>query len=201
PAGYTTSFTNALASISESSYLGYRQISSYNTTLCASICNGISGCNSFNIYFQRNPLYSTNANCINPPARTAIQCGFYGDYLSSSMATNVGNWQQSFEIVLAGSNAYNKNYVPSTVASFKGPNALTGWLGSSSDYLAYSYSTTYSPSACASACLTLTAERRAIAILWSILLGGSYTPCNSFNIFNLTINSVVQSYMCVLYSD
>ncbi|KAF2153624.1 hypothetical protein K461DRAFT_205881, partial [Myriangium duriaei CBS 260.36] len=202
PAGYTTSFTNALAAVQNANYRGYHELSTYDPSQCASICNSDSNCFGFNIYFQRNPSYVPNNNCINPPAATMIQCGFYGVFLNGSMTTNSASWQNNFAVVIAGSNGYNKNYAPTAVTDFTGPKALTGALGFGvSDYVAYSYFSSYDPASCASACLSMTASRRAITQVWYWLIGKTYVPCNSFNLFNLTINSVVQSYMCVLYSD
>ena len=49
PVGYRRVVTNALASAQDSTYLTYTMLSAYDPTACATFCQRISGCNSFNI--------------------------------------------------------------------------------------------------------------------------------------------------------
>ena len=55
PAGYYQTFSNLNASTSAYGYLGYTTLQAYDTGLCASKCNSVSGCSAFNIYFERDP--------------------------------------------------------------------------------------------------------------------------------------------------
>ncbi|GAM90379.1 hypothetical protein ANO11243_084220 [Dothideomycetidae sp. 11243] len=204
PAGYTTLFTNALAAMDggKNTYLTMSQIASYNTTQCAIQCNNMAGCNSFNIYFQRNGQYTPGVSCLNPPARTQIQCAFYGNIINATTATNVGLWEANFAVVIAGSNGYMRNPPPAAVSGFNGPFAQTGALPiTTNDVISYTYLSTYSPSACASLCTQLTATRRSTAYNYYYWTGGIYTPCNSFNMWNVSYGGVIQAYACVMYGD
>lgn len=58
PSGYTAMFTNLNASNSANKYMGYTLLPSYDVQGCANKCSAISGCGSFNIYFERDPTVS-----------------------------------------------------------------------------------------------------------------------------------------------
>lgn len=55
PSGYSLAFSNLAASSSAYGYMGYTTLQSYDTALCASKCNAITGCSAINIYFERDP--------------------------------------------------------------------------------------------------------------------------------------------------
>lgn len=75
PYGYDNAFMNLTGSSQTSSYAGYTTLSSYNPALCASFCDGISGCVAFNIYFERDPSLDPGTSCPNP-------CKFYMNILT-----------------------------------------------------------------------------------------------------------------------
>ena len=103
PAGFYTSFTSAFAGLFAPSYLGYVQLSSYDTSACGNICLAWSGCKAFNIYFQRTPSYvPNNVTCKNPSAKTAVTCALYGSYVDGSTALNIGQYQADFMVVIQG---------------------------------------------------------------------------------------------------
>lgn len=55
-------------------YLGYTTLTSYNTTQCAAACGKTNLCQSFNIYFERDPSVDPNdSSCYNPPSTTQIK--------------------------------------------------------------------------------------------------------------------------------
>ena len=55
PSGYKNVFTNLQKSNSAYGYLGFSTLKSYDTQSCANKCNAVKGCQSFNIYFERDP--------------------------------------------------------------------------------------------------------------------------------------------------
>lgn len=55
PSGYYNSFTNLQASNNAYGYMGFTTLKTYDTDLCASKCNAITGCSAFNVYFERDP--------------------------------------------------------------------------------------------------------------------------------------------------
>lgn len=60
PSGFVQQFQNLQGSNSAYAYMGYTALDSYNAQACADKCKAISGCNAFNVYFERDPsLVST----------------------------------------------------------------------------------------------------------------------------------------------
>ncbi|KAI4726289.1 hypothetical protein E4T49_05916 [Aureobasidium sp. EXF-10728] len=197
PAGYSTSFTGQLAGLFAPNYLGYQQLSSYSPSACAAYCNARSDCNAFNIYIQRTPTFIPDDSCPNPSGAAQITCALYGTYVSSSQATNIGQYRKDFMVVIQGSNGYNLNPAPASVSTFQGPNALDAVAYSSSIYLAQKYFSSYDVTQCSSLCNTYTANSKANA---QSSKSSTYTPCNYFNVFNLTLNGQSQLMGCYLFS-
>ena len=73
PAGYYQSYADQSGS-SEGvyGYMGYTVLDTYDVASCASSCNAIVGCSSFNIYYERDPSVDPTASCSNPPSTTVI---------------------------------------------------------------------------------------------------------------------------------
>ncbi|KAH0037596.1 hypothetical protein KCU78_g1652, partial [Aureobasidium melanogenum] len=195
PAGYSTSFTTQLAGLFAPNYLGYQQLSSYDTKACSGLCNARSDCNAFNIYFQRTPTFIPDDSCPNPTAGTSITCALYGSAVNASQASNIGQYRNDFMVVIQGSNSYNLNPVPASVSSFQGPTALDAVAYSSNIYLSQGYFSTYDVSQCSSLCTTYTANNKT-----QNAKSSTYTPCNYFNVFNLTLNGQTQMMGCYLFS-
>jgi len=197
PAGYSTSFTNQLAGVSAPNYLGYQQLSSYDTNACAAYCNARSDCSAFNIYIQRTPTFIPDDACPNPSAAAQITCALYGSPLSASQATNIGQYRKDFMVVIQGSNGYNLNPAPASVSTFQGPNALDAVSYSSNIYIGQKFFSTYDVTQCSALCNTYTANSKASA---QSSKSSTYTPCNYFNVFNLTLNAQSQLMGCYLFT-
>jgi hypothetical protein len=58
-------------------YLGYAVVNSgktgYDVQWCANECDAKSGCLSFNIYFERDPVVDPGTGCTNPAAFANIK--------------------------------------------------------------------------------------------------------------------------------
>ena len=107
PYGYASVFTNVGASLQASNYMGLYTLTSYDTLGCASKCDQASGCAAFNVFLERDPTLNANAvNCPNPPSTTNYKCTLWGAPVSSDEATNSGQYQDSFQVVIAGSNGW-----------------------------------------------------------------------------------------------
>lgn len=105
PDGYALVFTDLDGSMSAPSYMGLYTLTSYDTLSCASLCDQAPGCEAFNMYIERDPsLDSNQTNCPNPPSTTNYKCTLWGAPLSSEEATNTGQYRDSFQVVIAGSN-------------------------------------------------------------------------------------------------
>ncbi|KAH0344482.1 hypothetical protein KCU83_g8329, partial [Aureobasidium melanogenum] len=107
PSGFTETFQNLTASNSADNYMGYTLLSSYDVSACASDCSAISGCNSVNIYFERDPSVNPDSpNCANPNSTINIKCVFWGGAVTAANANNFGQWRDQFQVLIAGSNGY-----------------------------------------------------------------------------------------------
>lgn len=119
-----------------SGYLGYilSELSGYNPDQCADLCSNWSGstsCASFVIYNERAPelvwptTRAPSAACpasADSPSVTLIKCVFYSVPLYSGNATNVGQYQDDFHVVIAGSTAFNLE--APAVGGYAGPVPL-----------------------------------------------------------------------------
>lgn len=108
PENWTRVFVNRLASSKAAEYLSYAELKSYDTQDCATRCDQISECEAINIYFERTPTLALGYNCPTSPSMTVIKCVFWGKKLRLEDATNWGQRDWSFDIVIAGSNGYNR---------------------------------------------------------------------------------------------
>ncbi|PNS19046.1 hypothetical protein CAC42_1782 [Sphaceloma murrayae] len=107
PSGYTQVFQDIVAANSADNYMGFTFLTTYDVSGCAAQCNSISGCTSFNIYFERDPVMAPDATaCPNPPSLTRIKCVWWGGLVSLDNANNYGNLQADFYVAVAGSNGY-----------------------------------------------------------------------------------------------
>ena len=109
PASYVEVFQNLNASVNANSYLGLYTLSSYDVEGCSQWCDNTTLCTAFNIYVERDPsLNPTAGECPNPPSITNYKCTLWGSSISAADATNTGQWRADFEVVIAGSNGYDK---------------------------------------------------------------------------------------------
>ncbi|KAI4153538.1 MAG: hypothetical protein LQ340_002271 [Diploschistes diacapsis] len=108
PSGYETTFRNAAGATQGGGYLGYIYLNAYDPSQCATVCNAIAGCSSINTYVERDPSTTPAAGCLNPPGVANFKCSFWSTYIDSSNATNYGQFQDQFAVVIAGSDGFVK---------------------------------------------------------------------------------------------
>jgi hypothetical protein len=106
PNGYTKSFTDLTASTQQIGYLTYKNIDSglYDVQGCADFCDSEKFCLGFNIYYERDPMYAPDSSCTNPDPITNVKCSIYGYPVAAASATNDGQYNQDFHVVITGSN-------------------------------------------------------------------------------------------------
>ena len=203
PDGYANVFTNLQGSLSASNYMGLYTLDGFDTLTCASKCDQASGCVAFNVYIERDPSRDPNAaSCPNPSSTTNYKCTLWGAPVASGQATNMGQWRDSFQIVMAGSNgnlipsslhkplyfntqfsAYNKNSPPDGIPGYSGPVECGGAINAplnaqgkdtymGDKFYPFSQSQGYTPSTCAAACSAQTAYNQAHPAA-----DGSYQTC------------------------
>lgn len=93
---------------------GTYELSAYDPSLCSAKCDAASGCQSFTIYFERDPsikTVSTGGNCNNPPSYTTVGCQLWSGVINKDSAmTNTGQYRGDyFKTAKAGVNAYTKS--------------------------------------------------------------------------------------------
>lgn len=105
-------------------YLGVQLLEEYDPKECASFCDDLPTCSSFNIYFERQPMQdpSVKDGCPNPESTTYIKCVLWRSELTEESAVNVGEMRGEFHVVIAGSNLYNKQAGVLEVPNFNGPD-------------------------------------------------------------------------------
>lgn len=90
--------------------MGYVLFNSYNVAGCTAMCSALDGCAGVDLFYERDPSVDPNAtDCSNPRSVTNIKCSLWSVPVSTATATNVGEKRDSFQVVIAGSNGYNKN--------------------------------------------------------------------------------------------
>jgi len=196
PGGYTKSFSNLQASINENGYLGLYTLTSYDTMQCQELCDSVDSCTAFNIYIERDPTVKPAPACANPASTINYKCTLYANQVNSASATNTGQYRQKFEVVIAGSNGYNKNASPPSYGNFTGPTELAGAINApDSSYIGFKFFPGgYDPSLCVAACQATTTYDRETAS------NGTYAPCNFFNSYVISINSAPQGTYCAMYT-
>ncbi|KAI1814990.1 hypothetical protein GGS20DRAFT_366906 [Poronia punctata] len=161
PSGYYQTFKNLKASNSAYGYSGFSTLDTYDTEECARRCNNIDSCSGFNIYFERDSAIVPGQDCEDPASTTVIKCVYWGGFISADNANNFGQWRSQFHVVIAGSNGYMSNKVPS-LPGYNGVslgnasiNAPLNCLGEDT-YMGVKIFTTsfYDPSLCAAACVS-----------------------------------------------
>ncbi|KAF2705643.1 hypothetical protein K504DRAFT_460360 [Pleomassaria siparia CBS 279.74] len=206
PSGYTSSFTNLQGSIQQIGYLIYENLPSYDVQACADLCSNVDFCLGFNIYHERNPSQDPAAACPDPAPTTNIKCSVYGYPVSAASATNTGQYLQAFQVVIAGSNGYSRDFPyppPWSQTNFTGPNGpLNGAINAPLDNGVDTYlgnrvynDNPYDPSLCAAVCQAQTSYDRATAAS-----NGTYKPCNFYTAYVLLKNDVPQGTHCGFYT-
>lgn len=203
PSGYKQSFVDKNGSSQQIGYLTFKTYDSYDVQGCADACDGEKYCLGFNIFFERDPSLEPGPNCPNPASTTNIKCSLYGYPVAGNAATNLGQWRQDFQVVIAGSNGYSKigKALPS-VKDFKAPTTLQAAINAPLDNGYDTYNgmrlfneNPYDPALCAAACQAQTDYDKAHPNS-----DGTYKPCNFFTSYILTQNEVPLGTYCTLYT-
>lgn len=206
PARYILAFSNKNAATQQTGYRGVYTLPAYDPSACAAHCDADPWCQAFNIYIERDPIVrpddpnSAGSLCSNPPSTANIKCTLYGLPVSSTSATNDGQYQGSFHVVIAGSNGYNKlPQAPAPQPHFSGPSALLpGAIEDLSKYYLYEfYAGPFDPAYCAKGCQANTAWNKAHLRDSR----GRYTACNAFNAYITYADGEAKGTTCAYYND
>ncbi|KAL6710480.1 hypothetical protein ACN47E_008528 [Coniothyrium glycines] len=123
PSTYDQVFSNLNGAVEGSGYLAYKELTSYDTNACGAYCDETSGCTGFNLYIERDPKWNPRqCSCNKPDSVARFKCSIWGQEVKKEAATNVGQSQDGFEVVIVASNGYNKKkYTPPTPPSCSRP--------------------------------------------------------------------------------
>ncbi|KAH8896912.1 hypothetical protein GQ53DRAFT_528466 [Thozetella sp. PMI_491] len=215
PQGYHSvpGFINLQATIVNTAYLTYvsSRLQSYDVSTCASVCDGIAGCNSFAIFYERAPLVVSNSTqapdaTLCPATSTSgsatlIKCTFYGQPVLTSQATNAYQYWGTFKTVYAGSNAYARD-TPATIDGYQPPvafnnSALSAPVPASSNGFLWTQTfganVPFDPSLCAASCNAQTSYNAESGT-------NNGSACVFFNAFILYKNGQNGVFTCNYYS-
>ncbi|KAH7330379.1 hypothetical protein BKA65DRAFT_404464 [Rhexocercosporidium sp. MPI-PUGE-AT-0058] len=196
-------YKNLHASAAHPSYQTYvsSSLTTYDPAKCATICAAKAGCNSFNIFFERDPtIFTDKVNCPTSASLTRIKCSFFGSVISAADATNDGQFTGQFHVVTAGSNAYTTT--PQSVDGFTGPVSLGSatinapiadhsFMGSQT----FPMTQPYDPAVCAAACQEKSAYNRRHEST-----PGSARICRFFDAYLLYKNGQNPVFTCAYYT-
>jgi hypothetical protein len=136
-----------------------------------------------------------------------FQCTIWGAPVSVEQADNFGQPRASFQVVIAASNAYNKNAPPPSVAGFTNPIGLGGAINAPLDannkdtfmgskFFPFSQDQGFTLETCTSACTAQTAYNKAHPNK-----DGTFKTCAFVNGYVLSRAGVPQGLYCSMYSQ
>ncbi|RYC56894.1 hypothetical protein CHU98_g9302 [Xylaria longipes] len=203
PDGYSVNYRNLKSSSNAYGYMGFTLLESYDTQACATQCTNINGCHSFNIFFERDPSIQPGDDCPNPASTTLIKCVFWGGPTSADNAKNTGFTYYGFDIVIAGSNAYDSLTAPLEDGYAKPVSLGNAQINAPSDcggydtYLGSKMFTDgpFDPALCAAACTAQSEYNIA-----NPPAAGPAETCQFFNTYLLLKNGLPEGQVCSLYS-
>ncbi|KAK1981272.1 hypothetical protein LZ30DRAFT_593063 [Colletotrichum cereale] len=208
PAGYASTFRDLNASVNANSYLGLHTLTSYDVAKCASLCDGDSLCTGINIYVERDPsINPAGCSCNNPASISNYKCTLWGSGVDKAAATNFGEGRESFHVVIAGSNGYEKtnNTTPATPSGWTNPQKCGGAVH---NHPATCMGQTFFPgpfdiNVCATYAAAQNAKNSKSVGLssWASWFGYSPLKCNFFNAFMIKENGVAKGTYCSLFTQ
>ncbi|KAG8164384.1 hypothetical protein KVR01_006302 [Diaporthe batatas] len=94
-------------------YLGWINQPAYSPWNCSLACDALNAagtkCNSYNTYFLRSPTLAPGTACPNPVSMTTIVCALWKNKLYWTDGLNTNQNRSNFNVVIAGSNLYQRN--------------------------------------------------------------------------------------------
>lgn len=173
PSSYEQAFVNFNGAIEGSGYLAYKELTSYDVNACSAYCDATNTCTGFNIFIERAPKWNPNqCSCSSPDSVARFKCSIFGQDITKTAATNVGQNQGSFEVVIVGSNGYNKKaYTPPTPPSCSKPQSCGNKLHNQAQYCmgTKTFQGPFDPSLCAAYAQSQNTLNKKVGIVGSIL--------------------------------
>ncbi|KAK2043861.1 hypothetical protein LZ31DRAFT_554822 [Colletotrichum somersetense] len=207
PSGYGSTFKDLNASVNANSYLGLHTLNSYDVAQCASYCDNTNLCTGINIYIERDPAYNpSGCSCTTPPSITNYKCTLWGSGVDKAAATNFGQTRDGFQVVIAGSNGYEKtnNTTPQNPPGWTKPQGCGGAVHNHpSTCLGQKFFPgPFDVSVCAAYAAAQNAKNsNSLGFSFASMFGYSPFKCNFFNAFMVKENGVAQGTYCSLFAQ
>ncbi|KAF2768369.1 hypothetical protein EJ03DRAFT_262594, partial [Teratosphaeria nubilosa] len=205
PAGYQLAYQNATGSSQGVyGYMGYSVLSSYDVKGCSASCDATVGCQSFNIYYERDPSTDPTDTCTNPASTVVIKCVYYGGPVTQASATNYGQYRDDFQVLISGSNGY-VNHSIATPPGYSGAVALGNSAinapldcNGADTYMGVKIFTNgpFDAGLCAAACSATSDYDRAHPPA-----NGIAQTCQFFNTYVLYNDSAAVGQYCAMYNE
>ncbi|USW55002.1 hypothetical protein Slin15195_G083210 [Septoria linicola] len=179
----------------------------YSAKECAKRCTNVKGCQSFNLYYERAPSVAPSDACPNPVSKTVLKCVYYGGPVSERSATNDGQWQRDFRVVVAGSNGYvnkavstPKGYQPAVSLGKVTMNVPTKDCAGNPTYLGVKIfqDGPFCADKCAAACTATSDWNRANPHVWQ---NGKPRTCQMFVTYILYNGTTATGQFCAMYDQ
>ncbi|GKT46303.1 uncharacterized protein ColSpa_06484 [Colletotrichum spaethianum] len=208
PTGYASTFKDLNASVNANSYLGLYTLKSYDVAQCASLCDSTNLCTGINIYVERDPsINPAGCSCTNPASISNYKCTLWGSGVDKAAAVNYGEWRDGFQVVIAGSNGYEKTNTTT-------PTTPSGWTNPQNcSSVVHNHPTTcmgqkffpgpFDINVCASyAASQNTKNSKSLGLAsWASWFGYSPLRCNFFNAFMIKENGIAKGTYCSLFTQ
>jgi len=208
PTGYANTFKNYNASVNANSYLGMHTLTSYDVAGCAGWCDNTTLCTAFNIYIERDPQWNPDqCSCAsNTASMTNFVCTLWGSGVEPAAAVNQGGWRGAFQVVITGSNGYEKsnNTTPSTPSGWTNPqNCSSSCHSHPSTCISQKFFPgPYDVSVCSTYANTQnTVNQNYLTNWWSMFTGYNPSKCNFFNAYMVKQNGVAKGTYCSLFAQ
>ncbi|KAB8289846.1 hypothetical protein EYC80_010478 [Monilinia laxa] len=209
PSSYTQTFVDLNAAVTANTYLGLTTFTSYDVAQCGALCDKTDLCTGFNIYVERDPSVNPSDSCSNPASITNYKCTLWGSGVDSASATNNGQWRDSFQVVITGSNGYEKEVTPPAQPGWQPPQQCGGGTkGHShpSTCLGQSFFPgPYNPALCAGYAVAQNKKNLSLVSSWmqAIYKMTNYSPyqCKFFNSYMLEKNGKPMGTYCSLFTQ
>jgi hypothetical protein len=206
PSGWDKAFTDLSGSVTGSGYLGYFELTSYDPLTCAKKCEDTKTCTGFNVFVERDPKWNPEqCSCKEADSVARFKCTLWGQDVTKESATNTGQNQSGFEVIIVASNGYNKqSYVPPTPPSCSKPQSCGHHLINQQPYCIGQTTIPgpFDPSLCAAYAQKQNEANRKKGWLsqWMSSFGYSKGGCVQFQAAYLEKNGVGFGTHCRLYT-
>jgi hypothetical protein len=209
PSGYAQTFKDVNASVNANSYMGLYTLQSYDVAACAAKCDATTLCTAFNLYIERDPAWNPDqCSCTGDDVAsiTNFKCTLWGSGVQLAAAVNVGETRSGFDVVIAGSNGYEKTNTttPATPDGWTKPQKCSGVHDHPRTCLGEKmFKGVFDVSVCAAYASAQNAVNVKAGLISSLLSFFGYNPnkCNFFNAFMLTEDGVAKGTYCKLFAQ